>query len=116
MSKRANAVKIARRERRELLGIGSRRAASPRQIARVQAIERAEALAAAIVSAPLDDPALGTIERQRAALAALEATFPLAHVSAEVVLPADAGQAAEMGWAEMRSLAAQLLGESESVS
>src|SRR5215831_17956288 len=108
MSKRAHAVKIARRERRELLGIGSRRAASPRQIARVQAMARAEALAAAIVSAPLDDASLGTIERQKAALAALEATFPLATVSAEVSFPASAEQAASMTWPEMQALAARL--------
>jgi len=96
MSKRAHAVKIARRERRELLGIGPRRAASARQIARVHAIERAEQLAAAIVDGPLDDPSLTTVERQRAALAAVDATFPLAHVSAEVSIPAGAEDAAAM--------------------
>ena len=112
MSKRAHAIKLARRERRELLGIGPRRAASARQIARIQAIERAEQLATAIVSAPLDDPNLSTIERQRAALAALDATFPLAQVSAELSIPADGETASAMGWQEMRQLAAQLLDES----
>jgi hypothetical protein len=117
MSRRANAVKIARRERRELLGIGSRRSASPRQIARVQAMERAEALASAIVSRPLDDPSLGTIERQIAALRALDATFPLASTSVELSIPADGSDVQGMGWAEMRALASQLLdSNSESAS
>src|SRR4029077_8866529 len=51
MQAKAVAVKLARRERRELLGIGPRRTASARQIARIQAMDRAQALATAIVSA-----------------------------------------------------------------
>ena len=109
MSRKAHAVKVARRERRELLGIGPRRAASARQIARVHAFERAEQLALAIVDGPLDDSSLGTVERQKAALAALDATFPLAATSVEVSIPADSAGAESMSWSEMRALAAQLL-------
>jgi hypothetical protein len=112
MSRKALAVKLARRERRELLGIGPRRAASARQIARVHAIERAEQLAAALVDGPLDDESLGSIERQQAALRAIDATFPLASVSAELSIPSDADGVAAMGWSEMRALAAQLLEDS----
>jgi hypothetical protein len=109
MREKARSVKIARKERRELLGIGPRRMASPRQIARVQAVERAHELAAAIVSGPLDDPSLGAIERQVAALRALDATFPLAQTSVELSIPSDGDGVSGMGWAEMRALAAQLL-------
>jgi hypothetical protein len=109
MSQKAHAVKLARRERRELLGIGPRRAASARSIARVRAMERAEDMAAAIVDGPLDDSSLSTFERQTAALRALDATYPLASTSVEVTLPATAQDAAGMGWAEMRELAARLL-------
>lgn len=112
MSKRAHAVKLARRERRELLGIGPRRSASARQIARVHALERAEELAAAIVDGPLDAEGLGPIERQGAALRALDATFPLSSTTVEVSLPATAEEASGMGWAEMRQLAARLLDDS----
>jgi hypothetical protein len=111
MSRKAHAVKLQRRQRRELLGIGPRRAASPRAIARIQALERAEALATAIVSGPLDAEGLGPIERQMAALRALDATFPLASTSVELSIPADGADVAGMGWAEMRQLAAQLLDE-----
>lgn len=111
MRAKAAAVKLARKERRELLGIGPRRTASARQIARVHALERSEALAIALVDGPLDDPSLSTVERQVAALRAIDATFPLAQVSAELSIPADADTAGQMGWQEMRQLAAQLLGE-----
>ena len=113
MSRKAHAVKVARRERRELLGIGPRRAASPRAIARMQAQERAEQLATAIVAAPLDDPSLGTIERQTAALRALDATYPLASTSVELSIPADADSAASMSWADMQALAARLLDDTQ---
>src|SRR5215472_1225272 len=115
MSRKGHAVKLARKQRRELLGIGSRRAASPRQIARVQAFERASELATALVGAPLDDPSLGTIERQQAVIRALDATFPLASTSVEVSLPADADGAAAMSWSDMRQLAARLLDDGSQV-
>ena len=107
-SAKANRKKLQIRQRRELLGIGPRRAASPRQIARVQALERAQDLADALL-APLDDDELGSLARQRAAVTVLDATFPLATVSAEVELPADEGEVAALGWGEMQRLAAQLL-------
>ena len=77
----------------------------------MQAMERAEQLATAIVAAPLDDTALSTLERQGAALRALEATFPLAQTSVELSIPADADSAASMSWADMQALAARLLGD-----
>ena len=76
-------------------------------------MERAEQLATAIVAAPLDDPSLGTIERQTAALRALDATYPLASTSVELSIPADADSAASMSWADMQALAARLLGDTQ---
>ena len=107
-SAKAHRKKLQIKQRRELLGIGPRRAASPRQIARVQALERAQDLADALLS-PLDDDELGSLARQRAAVVVLDATFPLATVSAEVELPTDEGEVAALSWGEMQRLAAQLL-------
>lgn len=95
--------------RRQMLGIGPARVGNPRSHARIAALERAEELAEALVNAPLDDPSLGTIERQRAALAALDATFPLQQATLELELPADPDEVASMGWEQMQQLAAKLL-------
>lgn len=108
------AAKARLRSRRVLLGIGPNRVANPRQIARVQALDRAHELAAALVDAPLDDASLSTIERQRAVLAALDATFPLQQMTVEVELPATAAAVPELGWVEMQQLAARLLDEPQS--
>lgn len=108
-SKVAHRNKARLRARRELLGIGPSRVGNPRSHARLAALERAELLAEAIVIAPLDDASLGTIERQRAALAALDATFPLQRVDVELELPASPDEAEGLSWEAMQRLAAQLL-------
>jgi hypothetical protein len=74
------------------------------------ALERAEELARAIVEGPLDDPELASVERQLAAIRALDATYPQAQTSIEVELPADEAGIEAMGWQEMQQLAARLLG------
>jgi len=107
-AQKAHAAKARLRVRRQLLGIGPARVGNPRQHARLQALERAEALAEALVSAPLDDASLGTIERQIAVVRALDATFPLQQTSVELEVPADPGEVAGMGWQAMQQLAARL--------
>jgi hypothetical protein len=91
------------------LGISARRVGDPRQHARVRALERADALAAALVDGPLDAEGLTALERQRAALTALDATFPIATASVTLEVPETEADAAGMGWAEMRELASRLL-------
>jgi len=112
MGARANARKAVLRERRSLLGIGARRHADARQIARVEALERAADLSAALL-APLDDDTLGSLARQRAAVTVLDATFPLATATLEVQLPADQAGVQALGWQQLQQLAAQLTGEDE---
>src|SRR5215475_2269131 len=58
MGARANASKAVLRARRQVLGIGARRSADPRQVARVLAHGRAERVAAALLE-PIDDLELG---------------------------------------------------------
>src|SRR5262249_11041091 len=106
--KRGNAVRVQLRESRRLLGIGARRSGDPRQVARVRAVARSLDLATALVDGPLDDPELGTIERQQAVVRMLGETFPLATVSASVELPGAAGDVPSMGWQAMQALGAQL--------
>jgi len=93
---------------RRVLGIGARRSGDPRQVARVRAVARSLDLATALVDGPLDDPELGTIERQQAVVRMLGETFPLATVSASVELPGDAADVPSMGWQAMQALGAQL--------
>src|SRR5262249_58147593 len=88
--KRGNAVRVQLRESRRLLAIGSKRAGDPRQIARVRAVARSLDLATALVDGPLDDPELGTIERQQAVVRMLGQNFPPATVSPSVQLTAQA--------------------------
>src|SRR5262249_49924516 len=85
---RGNRGKAVLRERRSLLGIGARRSADPRQVARVAALDRADEIAAAMLS-PLDDEGLGSMARQTAAVRILDATFPLATLAVAVELPSD---------------------------
>jgi hypothetical protein len=108
-----HAGKARIRQRRQLLGIGATRVANPRQIARIQALDRAHELAQALVTAPLDDPELTTLERQRAVLAALDATFPLQTMTVELELPASVDDVPAMGWEAMQSVAARLLDDGE---
>ena len=109
----ATAQRARYRERRVLLGIGPNTAANPRVLARLAAQERAEELAAALVDGPLDAKDLGAVERQRAVIAALDATFPLQQLTVEVELPSEAGNVAEMGWQDMQRLAGRLLSEGD---
>jgi hypothetical protein len=95
------------REQRQLLAIGPRRAADPRQILRLRAHERAEQLADAML-APIDDSELGSMARQRAAVTVLDAAFPLATVSAEVEIPGDADGVAALSWGQLTALAVAL--------
>ena len=112
-SVRGNAAKAARRERRLLLGISSRRAAQPVQLARIRAQERAEALAEAVVDGPLDDTELGSVARQQAAVRALELLYPQVTASLDVALPDEADEVGSMGWQEMQQLAQRLLGDAD---
>jgi len=107
-SRKGNAVKIQLKESRRLLGIGARRSGDPRQQARVRAVFRASDVATALVDAPLDDPDLGTIERQQAVVRMLGETFPLATATVSVELPTDASEVGSMGWSSMQALAARL--------
>jgi hypothetical protein len=66
-------------------------------------IELADALLA-----PLDDRALGTLEKQRAAVVVLGETFPLQRESIELDLPADPAAVDAMSWSDMRELAGRL--------
>ena len=97
---------------RMTLGIGPRRSADPRAIARIRAIDRAEAIAAGLVDAPLDDPSVSTIERQRAIVTMLGETFPLASVSVTIE-PETTEDVAGLGWRDLRALAASLTGAEE---
>jgi len=92
-----------------LLGVSARRASSPVQLARLRAQERAEAFATAVVDGPLDDPELGSLSRQKAAIAALELLYPQVHASLELELPEDADGVQGMGWEDMQRLASDLL-------
>jgi hypothetical protein len=73
------------------------------------AIRRSDSIVRALVDEPLDDPTLSSVARQRAVISMLDAVFPLATVSAEIELPADAEGVEQLGWADMQQLAARLL-------
>ena len=60
-----------------MLGISAAGTANPRQLARLKALERSEELAEALVNGPLDDPDLGSVQRQLAAGRIIDAVFPL---------------------------------------
>jgi len=98
------------RERRQLLGISAWGRANPRQLARLRALERSEELAEALVDGPLDDPNLGSVQRQMAAARIVDATFPLAETTVEIELPATAEEIEALSWSQMQTLAARLLG------
>jgi hypothetical protein len=110
MQRKGAEAKVKARERRAVLVSNG---LNPRRAAREQAIRRSDAMVRALVDDPLDDEKLTTMQRQRAVLEVLDATFPLAHVSAEIELPATAEGVQQLGWAEMQRLAAQLLPELE---
>jgi hypothetical protein len=113
MSRRGHAARARVRAERTLLGIGAAGRGSPRAIARQAALRRSFELAAAIVDGPLDDPELGSIARQAAAIRAVDATFPLQSASLEIELPASAGDVQGLSWQDLQALAGRLLGEGE---
>jgi len=112
-SQLGHAEKRRRSLARAQLGITARRAATPLQAARLAAQLRADDYARALVDAPLDDPDLSTLQRQRAAIDAVNVLFPPSTVQLQVEVPEDAAGVEGLSWAEMQSLAAQLLGSQE---
>lgn len=104
MSRRGAAKQQELRLTRELLGIGPRTAGNPRAAARLLAAQRASEIASAIVDGPLDAD-LGPIERQKAALAVLDATFPLQAAS----LTLSSTDPEDMDWKSMQEMAISLL-------
>ena len=66
---------------------------------------RAQDYARAIVDDPLDDPDLSSLNRQRAAIAALELLYPQVTATMQVDLPEDEEGARTLGWAELQQLA-----------
>jgi len=96
------------RTARLTLGLGSRTAADPRQVLRVAALARSQEIADAVLS-PLDDDDLGSVTRQRTALAVLDAAFPQQQVTVTVDVPQDEAGVAGLSWQDMQALAAQLL-------
>jgi len=106
-SRKGNARRATLRAQRSLLGIGARRSADPRQIARIHALSRAEEVAESLLS-PLDDPELSSLKRQLAAVRILDAVAPHQTASLEVSLPLDPEGVEGLGWAEMQALAQRL--------
>jgi hypothetical protein len=102
---KGRATRTALRERRRLLGL---RRADPRLLARVRMLERSEEIATRIVDAPLDDQRLGTLERQKALIAAHGFAFD---EKVEVERPASASEVAAMGWRAVEKLAEVLLAQ-----
>jgi hypothetical protein len=107
---RSRKVRARWKARRRLLGIPTTGRATPRQLARLKALQRAEELAEALVEGPLDDPDLTSVQRQLAAVRIVDTAFPLTEVTAEIELPASADEVEAMSWAQMQALAARLFG------
>ena len=105
MQEKSTAKRQQLRLTKQVLGIGPKTAANPRAVMRLLAAQRANELASAVVDGPLDAD-LGPIERQKAALAALDATFPLEPATLQVEL----GDPESMSWEDMQRLASSLLG------
>lgn len=75
---KAHASQRAMGERRRLLKIGPVRTATPRQLARLRAQQRAEEIAYTLVDAILDDPTIDSYQRQQAVLRTLKLIYPQA--------------------------------------
>jgi hypothetical protein len=110
LAKRGAATQARLRLSRKLLGVGTVRGADPRQIARVRAHARSEEIADALL-APLDDDQLSALAQQRSAVTILDALYPQQTVQVTVEMPADEAGVQALGWQEMQTLAAQLLGD-----
>ena len=108
-SKLAHAERARKKQARLTLGITARRAAQPLQQARIAAQMRALDYAEAIVNKPLDDPELGSIARQTAAIRALELLYPQVTASLDLTMPDEPEQLGAMGWQDMQALATRLL-------
>jgi hypothetical protein len=109
-ARKGAAGKARIRERHKLLAAHG---VNPRRAAREVAIRRSDAVVRALVDDPLDDETLSTVARQRAVIGMLDAVFPLATVSAEIELPADAEGVEQLGWSDMQRLASRLMPELE---
>ena len=103
--RKGNATQQELRRRRRLLGL---KRADPRLLARVALLERAEDVAEAIVTAPLDSERLGVLERQKAMIQAHGFAFT---ETADVERPASASEVAAMGWRAVEKLAEVLLAQ-----
>jgi hypothetical protein len=68
---------------------------------------RAGDFARAIVDEPLDDPNLRSLDRQRAAIAAVELIFP--QQTLEVQIPTSDEELDELDWFELQELASKYL-------
>lgn len=112
-SRKGHAEKARRVQARAVLGISARRASTPLQAARIAAQLRADDYARALVDAPLDDPELGSVARQQAAVRSLELLYPQVQARLEVELPTEPDEVAGMGWQDMQAMAAQLLSSTE---
>ena len=108
MSAKASAKLRSLRVTREVLGIGPRTAANPRAAMRIRAAQRAADYVSAVVDAPLDDRKLSSVERQVAALKALDAAFPIQATTVSLQLD-DSSDLDDMDWKSMQALAASLL-------
>jgi hypothetical protein len=71
----------------------------------MRAQERADDYARAVVDAPLDDPELGSVQRQQAAIRALELLYPQVTASVEVDLPEQPDMLRDLGWEQLDQLA-----------
>lgn len=112
MSARGHASKARLRHTRTILGVTHAGRHDPRAIARMRAFERSDELASALL-APLDDPDLKSLQRQHAAIAALDATYPIQTATLEVQIPADGHEVSSLSWADLQGLAARVLGEDQ---
>jgi hypothetical protein len=115
-SLKAAAVRSQRRQARMLLGVSARRAAEPVQASRIRALSRANDFAKAIVDAPLDDETLSTLQRQQAAVKAVELLFPQVTAQLDVDVPVDQEGVAGLDWEQLQALAQAHLGGDQEVT
>jgi hypothetical protein len=104
MRQKASQKQASLKLTRQLLGVGPRRSLDPRAAMRIRAAQRAQDLALAVVDGPLDAD-LGPLDKQRAALAAVDATFPLVTASLTLEIPDDPD---DMDWQSMQRIALSL--------